>query len=99
MARRQYFKEDSCCYGAECEARKISRPIAPFGYLVGDTEDRLPVVDETNAPYVRMMYKMRSEGASSPQIAKALNAQGVITPSDYTYKRLGKPNPYLSNHL
>ncbi|WP_295094879.1 recombinase family protein [Ruminococcus sp.] len=59
----------------------------------------MPVVDETNAPYVRMMYKMRSEGASSPQIAKALNAQGVITPSDYTYQRLGKPNPYISNHL
>ena len=66
---------------------KYHAPVAPFGYLVGDTEDRLPVVDETNAPYVRMMYKMRSEGASSPQIAKALNAQGVITPSDYTYKR------------
>lgn len=78
---------------------KYHAPIAPFGYLVGDTEDRLPVVDETNAPYVRMMYKMRSEGASSPQIAKALNAQGVITPSDYTYQRLGKPNPYISNHL
>ena len=78
---------------------KYHAPVAPFGYLVGDTEDRLPVVDETNAPYVRMMYKMRSEGASSPQIAKALNAQGVITPSDYTYRRLGKPNPYISNHL
>ena len=63
---------------------KYHAPVAPFGYLVGDAEDRLPVVDETNAPYVRMMYKMRSEGASSPQIAKALNAQGVITPSDYT---------------
>ena len=75
---------------------KYHTPVAPFGYLVGDTENRLPVVDETNAPYVRMMYKMRSEGASSPQIAKALNAQGVITPSDYTYKRLGKPNPYIS---
>ena len=44
---------------------KYHAPVAPFGYLVGDTEDRLPVVDETNAPYVRMMYKMRSEGASS----------------------------------
>ena len=74
---------------------KYHAPVGPFGYLVGDTEDRLPVVDETNAPYVRMMYKMRSEGASSPQIAKALNAQGVITPSDYTYQHLGKPNPYV----
>ena len=78
---------------------KYHAPIAPFGYLVSDTENRLPVIDETNAPYVRMMYKMRSEGASSPQIAKALNAQGVITPSDYTYQRLGKPNPFISNHL
>lgn len=42
---------------------------------------------------------MRSEGASSPQIAKALNADHVLTPSDYTYQRLGKPNPYISTHL
>ena len=42
---------------------------------------------------------MRSEGASAPQIAKALNAQGVNTPSDYTSQSLGKPNPYISNHL
>lgn len=42
---------------------------------------------------------MRAQGYSTPQIAKALNADHVITPSDYTYQRLGKPNPYVTTHL
>ena len=45
------------------------------------------------------LYKMRFEGASFPKIAKALNPQKVNTSSDDTYQRLGKPNPYISNHL
>ncbi len=78
---------------------KYHAPIAAYGYLVSDTDDRRPVIDENTAPNVRRIFKMRSEGASSPQIAKALNADKIITPSDYTYQRLGKPNPYISTHL
>ena len=78
---------------------KYHAPIAAYGYLVSDTADRRPVIDENTAPNVRRIFKMRSEGASSPQIAKALNADHVQTPSDYTYQRLGKANPYVSTHL
>ena len=78
---------------------KYHAPIAAYGYLVSDADDRRPVIDENTAPNVRRIFKMRSEGASSPQIAKALNADHVQTPSDYTYQRLGKPNPYISTHL
>ncbi|MDE6035440.1 MAG: recombinase family protein [Ruminococcus sp.] len=56
-------------------------------------------IDENTAPNVRRMFEMRAKGASSPQIAKALNADKTITPSDYMYQRLGKPNPYPTTHL
>jgi DNA invertase Pin-like site-specific DNA recombinase len=78
---------------------KYHAPIAAYGYLVSDTDDRRPIIDENTAPNVRRIFKMRSEGVSSPQIAKALNADNIQTPSDYTYQRLGKPNPYISTHL
>jgi DNA invertase Pin-like site-specific DNA recombinase len=78
---------------------KYHAPFAAYGYLVGEGEDRRPVIDENTAPNVRRMFQMRSEGISSPQIAKALNADGIKTPSDYTYDRIGKPNPYVSTHL
>lgn len=54
---------------------KYHAPVSPFGYIVGDIEDRLPIINETNVSYVRMMYKMCFEDANSPQIAKALNVQ------------------------
>lgn len=78
---------------------KYTASIAAYGYLVGDDELRRPVIDENTAPNVRRMFEMRAKGASSPQIARALNADHVITPSDYTYKRLGKANPYVTTHL
>ena len=78
---------------------KYTASIAAYGYLAGDDELRRPVIDENTAPNVRRIFEMRAKGASSPQIAKALNADNVITPSDYTYQRLGKPNPYVSTHL
>lgn len=84
---------------ANAKQGKYHAPIAAYGYLVSDTDDRRPVIDENTALNVRRIFKMRSEGASSPQIAKALNADKIITPSDYTYQRLGKPNPYVSTHL
>jgi len=78
---------------------KYTASIAAYGYLVGYDELRRPVIDENTAPNVRRMFEMRAKGASSPQIAKALNTDHIITPSDYTYQRLGKPNPYVSTHL
>ena len=78
---------------------KYTASIAAYGYIAGDDEKRTPIIDENTAPNVRRIFEMRAEGASSPQIAKALNSDKILTPSDYTYQRLGKPNPYVSNHL
>ena len=78
---------------------KYTASVAAYGYIAGTDENRTPIIDENTAPNVRRIFIMRSEGASSPQIAKALNNDSIITPSDYTYQRLGKPNPYISTHL
>lgn len=78
---------------------KYTASIAAYGYIAGTDENRTPIIDENTAPNVRRIFEMRAKGASSPQIAKALNADKIITPSDYTYQRLGKPNPYISTHL
>ena len=78
---------------------KYTASIAAYGYIAGTDENRTPIIDENTAPNVRRIFEMRAKGASSPQIAKALNADKIITPSDYTYQHLGKPNPYISTHL
>ena len=78
---------------------KYHAAVPSFGYLIGDNEKRLPIIDENTAPIIRRIFKMRSEGISSPQIAKALNADNTVTPSDYYYAMVGKPNPYVTTHM
>jgi site-specific DNA recombinase len=55
---------------------------APFGYSqLRETEDgTIWLIDETNAVYVREIFKRRRQGASLAAIAKWLNEQGVPTP-------------------
>lgn len=84
---------------ANAKQGKYKASIAAYGYIAGTDENRTPIIDENTAPNVRRMFEMRAQGASSPQIAKALNADHIITSSDYTYQRLGKPNPYVTTHL
>ncbi|MCM1227504.1 MAG: recombinase family protein [Clostridium sp.] len=84
---------------ANAKQGKYTASIAAYGYIAGTDENRTPIIDENTAPNVRRMFEMRAQGASSPQIAKALNADHIITSSDYTYQRLGKPNPYVTTHL
>ena len=69
------------------------------GYVKGDDENRLPVVDEPAASVVRRIFEMRSQGISPRHIANALNEEKVMLPSDYYYAKLGKPNPRHTNHL
>ena len=42
---------------------------------------------------------MYASGIKLLQIATVLNEEGVLTPFDYHYKRVGKPNPYNHSHL
>ena len=84
---------------ANCKAGKYRTTFAPYGYVKGDDENRLPVVDEPAASVVRRIFEMRSQGISPRHIADALNGEGVPTASEYFYAKIGKPNPYGTNLL
>ena len=78
---------------ANCQAGKYRATFAPYGYVKGNDENRLPVVDEPAASVVRRIFEMRSQGISPGHIADTLNKEGVPVASDYLYAKLGKPNP------
>ncbi len=84
---------------ANAKAGKYRTTYAPYGYVKGDDENRLPVVDEPAASIVRRIFEMRSQGISPRHIADKLNEEGVLTASDYLYAKLGKPNPRRTSHL
>ena len=54
---------------------------APYGYAI---KDRKPVIDDTTAPIVRLVFERYVSGTPSKQIADELNARGLKT-------RLGNP--------
>ena len=84
---------------ANCKAGKYRATNAPYGYVKGDDENRLPVPDEPAATVVRRMFEMRSQGISPRHIADKLNEEKILTPSDYLYAKQGKPNPRKTTHL
>ena len=43
---------------------------APYGYIKGDDDKRLPIVDSEAAAYVRRMFEMRASGISPNHIAQ-----------------------------
>ena len=84
---------------ANCKAGKYRATNAPYGYVKGNDENRLPVPDEPAASIVRRMFEMRSQGISPRHIADMLNEEKILTPSDYLYAKQGKPNPRKTTHL
>lgn len=62
---------------------------APYGYIK-DLEDKHHfLVDEEAAKVVRKIFYMYLEGYSRDGIAKKLNAEGILTPSEYKRKVQG----------
>ena len=84
---------------ANCKAGKYRATAAPYGYVKGDDEKHLPVIDEPAASVVRRIFEMRSQGISPRHIADKLNEEKIPIPSDYYYARLGKPNPRRTSHM
>lgn len=84
---------------ANAKSGKYRATFAPYGYVKGNCEKKLPVVDEPAANVVRRIFEMRSHGVSPRHIADKLNEEGVPTASDYMYAKLGKPNPRRTSHL
>lgn len=84
---------------ANAKAGKYRTTLAPYGYVKGTDEKKLPVVDEPAASVVRRIFIMRSQGISPRHIADTLNEEKIPIPSDYYYVKIGKPNPRRTSHL
>ena len=84
---------------ANAKAGKYRTTFAPYGYVKGTDEKKLPVVDEPAASIVRRIFAERSQGISPRHIADKLNEEKIPIPSDYQYAKLGKTNPRKTAHL
>lgn len=92
-------KKVKAVIAANAKAGKFMSPYCPYGYVKGDDEMRTPVIDPYAANIVLRIFQMRAQGMKPKQIAAILNDEGVLTPFDYYYQRIGKPSPYHNSHL
>ena len=84
---------------AGAKAGKYRTSYAPYGYVKGTDEKKLPVVDEPAASNVRRIFELRSQGISPKKISEIFNSEGILSPLDYRVERTGKPTSRTSRHL
>ena len=84
---------------ANARAGKYRVVEAPYGYVKGPDENRLPVRDEPAASNVLRMFEMRASGISPQHIADTLNDEGILAPADYKEQKFGFVNTRRSHHL
>ena len=86
-------------FEANAKAGKYKAGEAPYGYVKGEDENRLPVRDEPAASNVLRMFEMRASGISPQQIANTFNDEGILAPADYKEQKFGFVNTRKSRHL
>jgi len=86
-------------FEANAKAGKYKAGEAPYGYVKGEDENRLPVRDEPAASNVLRMFEMRASGISPQQIANTFNDEGILAPADYKEQKFGFVNTRRSHHL
>lgn len=84
---------------SNAKAGKYRTTYAPYGYVKGRDEKKLPVIDEPAASNVRRMFEMRASGISPNKIAQTFNDEGILTAADYKEQKFGIPNTRKSHHL
>lgn len=65
---------------------------AIYGYMKSPEDKHKFIVDPEAAEVVKRIFKMKDEGFSYTQIAKILNDEGVLSPSEYKNKKFPKLN-------
>lgn len=84
---------------SNAKAGKYRTSYAPYGYVKGTDEKKLPVRDEPAASNVHRMFEMRASGISPNKIAHIFNEEGILPPADYKEEKFGIPNTRQSHHL
>lgn len=62
--------------------------LAPYGYIKDPYDKHKLIIDEEAAEVVQRIYSLFLQGFSKERIAKLLNEEGVMTPSEYKRKVL-----------
>lgn len=86
-------------FHANAKSGKYKCTYCAYGYFKSDDGFNTPVIDPYAADIVRRIFEMRAKGFNPKKIADILNEEHILTPSDYQYQRLGKPNPHNTSHL
>ena len=86
-------------FEANAKSGKYKTNYPPYGYMKGTDKNCTPIVDPYSSEIVRRIFEMRAAGYSIKRIAKHLNDEHILVPSDYYYQSIGKVNPYQTAHL
>ncbi len=84
---------------ANAKAGKYRTTYAPYGYVKGTDEKKLPIVDEPAASNVRRIFEMRANAISPKHIAMQFNKEHIPIPSDYRTQKFGITANRFSHHL
>ena len=68
-----------------------------MGYKRDPDDKHKLIIDEEAVEIVKRMFYRYSIGDSARHIADTFNKEGIPTPREYFFNRIGKPNPYTSD--
>lgn len=59
----------------------------PYGYLKDPVDKNHLILDEETAPIVRLIFEWKAAGTGTAQIARRLNSRGILSITDYRFKK------------
>lgn len=71
----------------------------PLGYVKSPDDKHKLIVDEDGAGIVRRLFHMYAIGCTARHIADTFNQEGILSPREYYFKLIGKPNPYTNETM
>lgn len=78
---------------------KYKTTFSAYGYDKANDGKNTPTIDPVAADVVKRIFEMYAKGMKMKQIADVLNSEHILTPFDYHYQKIGKPNPHYCFHL
>jgi len=76
---------------------KFCNSRAPYGYWKSTADKHILVIDSDVSQNVVRVFDLYIAGMTARAIADLFNDEGIITPNQYYYKKVDKPNPYINN--
>ncbi len=89
MYSRDLSKKIRGALSAQKKRGQFMSGFAPYGYIKDPADKHHFLIDEEAAKVVRRIFYMSLEGYSRNSIARKLNQEGILTPSEYKRKVQG----------